>query len=146
MLCSIGKREVAEIWEVLKDEADIEVLQLGDYEAEDFVPGSIKLLDNLVQLHRGPEVLKESLNVSLNVSLLVAVAVLVALDIHSFHFFAFFVAALVLPVEFKVDVASHRGDRQVPLSQFHNFLFDVLILHALKFRIAMEVLGHDLVG
>ena len=114
MLCSIGKREVAEIWEVLKDEADIEVLQLGDYETEDFIPGSIELLDNLVQLDGGPEVLKESLNVGLNVSLLVAVAVLVALDIHAFHFFAFFVAALFLPVELKVNVASHRGDRQVP--------------------------------
>ena len=50
MLCSISEREVAEIGEVLKDEADIEVLQLSNYKAKDFVSGCVKLLDNLVQL------------------------------------------------------------------------------------------------
>ena len=58
--------------------------------------------------------------------LFVAVSVLLALDVLLLHLLV--LLTLLLPVEFKVDVACDICDWQVLLCQFHNFLEGVLVL------------------
>ena len=79
----------------------------------------------------------------LDVGLLEAVTMLLPLDVHVFHLRA--LQALLLPVEFKIDVPSDRGDWEVLFSQFHNFLLDVFIFDTLKLRVEREILGDLLV-
>jgi len=54
-------------------------------------------------------VLKQTLDVRFDIRLLKAITMLLALDVLALHVFAF--EALVLPVEFEVDVASDRCNR-----------------------------------
>ena len=76
--------------------------------------------------------------------LFVAVSVLLALDVLLLHLLV--LLTLLLPVEFKVDVACDICDWQVLLCQFHNFLEGVLVLHSLELRVHLEVLSNNLVG
>ena len=43
MLCTISERQVAQVWQVLEDQVDIEMLHLSDNQTEDLVSGRVEL-------------------------------------------------------------------------------------------------------
>lgn len=81
---------------------------------------------------------------SLNISLLEAIAMLFALDVFALHVFT--LKTLLLPVEFKIDVAGYCCNRELLGSQFHNFLFDVVVGDAFELWVLLEVFGDNLVS
>ena len=80
---------------------------------------------------------------SLNICLFVAVSMLFFLDILLDHLLV--LLALLLPVEFKVNVACNSCDGQIFPCQFHNFLQSSLLLDTIKLWIHVEVLSNDFV-
>ena len=122
MLRTVGQGQVAEVGQILEEQADIKVLQLSDNQAEHLVSGGVQLAGDFRGAARRSIVLKQRLDVRFNVSLLETVSMLFALDVLILHLFA--LQALLLPIELEVDVASDSCDRQFLISQFHNFTLD----------------------
>jgi len=122
VLRTVGQGQVAEVGQILEEQADIKVLQLSDNQAEHLVSGGVQLAGDFCGAARRSIVLKQSLDVRFNVSLLETVSMLFALDVLILHIFA--LQALLLPIELEVDVASDSCDRQFLISQFHNFTLD----------------------
>ena len=87
------------------------MLEFADGQREDFVSDSVEVFKKLVSVIR-LEVFKEVLNVNFNVSLFVTVSVLLFFNV--FH--AGILLALLLPVEFLVDVAGSGCNRQIQVS------------------------------
>ena len=81
---------------------------------------------------------------SFNVSLLKAVAVLLTFDVLLDHVLT--LEALLLPIEFKVDITSNSRDWKLGASQFHNFTLDVNILYSFEFWILFKVFCDDFIS
>ena len=148
-------------------------MQLGNYKAENFITARFKLIFQLFDAALRSESLQQSLNVNFNVGLLVRIAMLLSLDVlqgrvelvffrigrHLFRKARFHThqtvlfpidtltghLALLLPVEFKVDVFSHRGYRESFVDKSYNFSVNVLVCNALQVRISVEVFGDNFV-
>lgn len=140
VLGAVGQLEEGQVGQVVEQLRDLEVLQLGDGEREDFVPDSVQVSEELVRILR-LEVLEQLLNVDLDVGLLVGVTVLLLLDVlHSG-----ILLALLLPVGLLVDVAGCNCNGQVSLSPFDDLVLNVGVLfETSQMWVQREVLGNHL--
>lgn len=93
------------------------MLKLADRQTEDFIPDSVQVAKQLVRILRF-EVLEQILDVDLDVGLLEGVAVLLLLNV--LH--AGVLLALLLPVEFLVDVSGRNRYRQIGIRKFHDLI------------------------
>lgn len=100
------------------------MLQLGNNQAKDFVACLLQLLDHFTLRILRLVVLEQVLNVRFDVSLLETIPVLLPLYVLSIHVVTH---ALLLPVEFEVNVAGDCGDGECAIGQFHNFAQHVFI-------------------
>ena len=144
MLGAICQSQVAQIGQVLEEQIDLKVLELSDDQAEDLIPCSVQLLNDLSCVPRRLELLQQILNVRLNVSLLETIAMLLPLDVLVLHFVA--LEALFLPVKLKVDVSGGLRDGQFLIGQFHYFTLDVLVGDVSQLGVQVEVLRHNFVS
>ena len=97
MLCTISERQVAQVWQVLEDQVDIEMLHLSDNQTEDLVSGRVELLLHLLEVGGFAIRLEQGLDVSLDVRLFETVTVFLTFDVLVGHLVA--LEALLLPVK-----------------------------------------------
>ena len=97
VLGAVSERQVAQVWQVLEDQVNLEFLQLRDDQTEDLVSGRVKLLLHLLEVGGFAIRLQQGLDVSLDVRLLETVTVFLTFDVLVGHLIT--LQALLLPVE-----------------------------------------------
>ena len=135
MLCSVGEGQIHQIGQVFEHVLDVEVGgQLSNDQAEHLVLGCLQFFFDFLGLALGFVIFKQLLNMRFNKRLLVAVAMLLPLDVLPLQR-----VALLLPVVLEFYVPGHYSYGQFLRCQFRDLFQNVIVLHACKFGISIEI-------